>query len=206
MKRSSRLMPLTIGLTVSAFALAACRPEVTEMDAQLFPDANACYAAADAGGSSILRSDCDTAATEAQAMHEANAPRYDALATCEAEYGAGNCTDTAQNSGGGMGSFFMPLLMGYMMGNMLSGGRNASQPIYSQASGGYTTSDRSSTFANNSGNTRVNAASFSNAASGQSARNTGNASARPAAAPMSQSTVRSTGGFGGSASSGGFGG
>ncbi|ARO15462.1 hypothetical protein BVG79_02122 [Ketogulonicigenium robustum] len=199
MKRSARLIPLTIGLAASAFALSACKPEVTEVDAQLFPDTASCYAAADSLQSTFSRADCDNVAADAQAQHAATAPRYDALAACEAEYGTGNC-ETAQNTGGGGGSFFMPLLMGYLMGNMLSGGRHAAQPLYSKPGGGYTTADRGTSFNSNSGSSRVNASSFGSAATatrgGTSAGNT-----RPVAAPMSQSSVRSTGGFGG-----GFGG
>lgn len=43
----------------------------------------------------------------------AKAPRYSRKEECEAEFGAGNCE---MRQSGGTGSFFMPMMMGYMLG------------------------------------------------------------------------------------------
>ena len=56
----------------------------------------------------------------------AEAPRFGRKQQCEQEFGAGNC-ESRQEAGGG--SFFMPMMMGYMMGNMM-GGNRFSQPVY----------------------------------------------------------------------------
>ncbi|QHD51628.1 hypothetical protein CTT34_16040 [Vreelandella aquamarina] len=49
-------------------------------------------------------------------------PRFDTLEACEAEHGEGACaapTDEQTQAAGG-GSWFMPAMMGYMVGNMLA--------------------------------------------------------------------------------------
>ena len=48
-------------------------------------------------------------------------PRYSRKEECEAEFGAGNC-ETRETDGGG--SFFVPMMMGYMLGNAFR------QPVY----------------------------------------------------------------------------
>jgi uncharacterized protein YgiB involved in biofilm formation len=63
--------------------------------------------------------ECDAAWRQAQADHEAAAPRYGDKAACEAEYGEGAC-ETRQSAGGG--SFFMPFLAGMVLGRMTGGG------------------------------------------------------------------------------------
>lgn len=58
--------------------------------------------------------ECDRAFAAAQA-DETNAPRYDDRTTCEEVYGAGNCVPRSTTSG----SFFTPLLTGFVIGQML---------------------------------------------------------------------------------------
>lgn len=90
---------------------------------------------------------------EAQAEHEKSAPRYSSLAQCEAEFGDGNCgapgqsSGTVASSGGSDSNIFMPVLMGYMLGNMMSnnGGGYRSGPVYSDRSGGYRSTQPSMT-------------------------------------------------------------
>jgi uncharacterized protein YgiB involved in biofilm formation len=50
----------------------------------------------------------------------AEAPRFTRQEECEADFGAGNC----ETRRAGSGSFFMPMMMGYMMGNAFS------SPVY----------------------------------------------------------------------------
>lgn len=180
MKRS-RHVALTL-LGAAAFGLAACQEEATE--AASFADLDSCMAAASDGGW-FTEADCKTTFAEAQVLHEETAPRYESRELCEQEHGEGACGGDSVSGGGG-GFSFMPLLMGYMIGSALGGGRPVAQPVMARAGGGFTTP----------GGTAVS--------------NLGGAGKMPASAfakapvtkglpPMTQAQVQSRGGFGGSA-------
>ncbi|WP_444667416.1 DUF1190 domain-containing protein [Cereibacter changlensis] len=181
-KRSSRVALAIVG--AAAFTLAGCREE--EVEAQAFPDLASCKAEANRGGQ-FSSADCDASFAEAEEIHVESAPRYDSLQVCEEQHGVGNCGDESQVTGsGGMGGIFMPLLTGYLIGSMLSGGR-AAQPLYRTSDGRFTNAAGTSTYSGNSGRTTLGASQFT----------------RPAATigqpPMSRATVAQRGGFGGSA-------
>ncbi|BCH61235.1 hypothetical protein RvVAR0630_38590 [Agrobacterium vitis] len=66
---------------------------------------------------------CQTAYDDAVKAHMANAPRFDGMAACEAEFGAKQCVQqTAPNTGGtgGGGSFFMPFMAGYLLSSTIN--------------------------------------------------------------------------------------
>lgn len=191
MRKRSRAVALTI-LGAASFAMAGCREE--QVEAQAFPDLNACLAAADQGG--LLTADeCRQSFAEAEKLHVESAPRYDSLQVCEEQHGVGNCGSEASQTGGGGGGIFMPLLAGYLIGSMLGGGGFArSQPMYRTPQGGYTNAARTSTFSSNTGRAALSSSQF----------------ARPAQtigqAPMSRATAASRGGFGTTAGSRSLGG
>ncbi|MCE6958021.1 DUF1190 domain-containing protein [Cereibacter sphaeroides] len=189
-KRSHRVALCIVG--AAAFSLAGCREE--EVDAQAFPDLASCQAAARVGSSAFSEADCDTAFAEAQQIHVESAPRYDALEVCEAEHGEGACGSEQQVTGGGTGSIFMPLLAGYLIGNMLGRGMPMAQPLYRSSDGRFTNATGATSYSGNSGRTQVGASQFE----------------RPPTTvgkpPMSKTTVTSRGGFGGSATGRSFGG
>jgi uncharacterized protein YgiB involved in biofilm formation len=134
MKRSRSVALVILG--AAAFGLAACNEEKTEASA--FPDKESCLEAVKPGGW-FTAQDCDRSFAEAQAIHDETAPRYESRELCEAEHGAGACGgDAAASSGGGAG-IFMPLFMGYMIGQALGGGRVMSQPVVRSAGGGFAT-------------------------------------------------------------------
>ena len=164
--------------------LAACEEEKT--DAAAFPDLESCIAEAKNGSLFFTEQDCQTQFAQAQQEYLETAPRYESKELCEKEHGAGNCGgDPAaqQNSGGGFS--FMPLLVGYMMGSMLSrGGGIFSQPMVRTASGGYSTPKGDQTFASNRGTGKVAASTFQRAPS---------TIGKP---PMTASQVSQRGGFG----------
>ncbi|KQN92745.1 hypothetical protein ASE95_08770 [Sphingomonas sp. Leaf231] len=60
---------------------------------------------------------CENAAKEARKTDEKAAPRFDSKGLCEDQFGGGQCL--ARNEGGQ--SFFVPLLTGFMIGQMLNG-------------------------------------------------------------------------------------
>jgi uncharacterized protein YgiB involved in biofilm formation len=68
----------------------------------------------------VSDADCDTNYQRALKDDQTNAPRFAERTTCEDTYGAGNCVPRASNNGGG--SFFTPLLAGFVIGRMLDGG------------------------------------------------------------------------------------
>jgi uncharacterized protein YgiB involved in biofilm formation len=111
MKRSRTIRLVLMG--GAGFALAAC-DQAPPPDARFFVDTTACAEVHD-------EATCRKALAESEATFAAEAPRYSRKEECEAEFGAGNC-ETRQS--GSMGSFFMPMMMGYMLGNAFR------QPVY----------------------------------------------------------------------------
>ena len=206
-KRSASLRPLTIGLIgASAFALAGCKTE-ENVEASIWRADTGCAAVTD-----MTPAECEVAVAEAKAEHEATAPKYDAIEVCEKEHGAGNC-EAASGGGGGMGSFFMPILMGYMMGKMMGGigggaraGAAPAKPLYSTPSGQMATADGQNRFQPNQTRASVPSQAFNQSSS--PARATGattstnraapaaNPSTTTARPPMSPGVSQSTGGFG----------
>lgn len=183
-KRSRRVALLLAG--AATVTLAACQEE--RVDAQSFPDLESCVAAARENSLWFTETDCQTTFAAAQQEHLETAPRYESLELCEQEHGPGNCGGdpaAAQNQGGGFS--FMPLLVGYMLGSMMSrGGGVFSQPMVRTANGGFSTPAGNQTFASNSGVGKVPAATFNRAPA---------TIGRP---PMSAAQVATRGGFGSS--------
>ena len=182
-KRSKRITIAIVG--AAAFTLAGCQEE--QVDAAAFPTLQSCIDEA-LGGGLFTAEACETSFAQAEALHVEAAPRYDSIAVCEEQHGEGACGSEATATQGGSGSIFMPLLAGYLIGNMLGGraGMSASQPLYKTSDGRYTNAARSSTFSNNRGSTKLDTSQF----------------VRPAATagktPMTRATAASRGGFGSS--------
>ncbi len=182
MRKRSRTVALAI-VGAASFSLAGCREE--QVDAQAFPDLESCRSAALTGGM-FSAQDCDTAFAEAETLHVESAPRYDSLQVCEEQHGEGACGSEAQQVQGGSGGIFMPLLAGYLIGNMLGGrsGLAASQPLYRTPDGRFTNATGASTYSSNSGRAKLGTSMFS----------------KPPATvgkpPMTRAAVASRGGFG----------
>jgi uncharacterized protein YgiB involved in biofilm formation len=117
MKKSRSVRLVLLG-SASA-ALAACdNGAALPTNAQFYPTVNECIP--DHGAAT-----CEDAKAVADRTQAVEAPRFAQKQQCEQEYGVGNC-ETRQAASG---SFFMPMMMGYMMGNMMGGSR-FSQPVY----------------------------------------------------------------------------
>ncbi|MBJ3762535.1 DUF1190 domain-containing protein [Maribius pontilimi] len=190
-KRSRRVAIAIVG--AAAFSLAGCRQE--QVDAAAFPDLQSCTDEATQGGLFTVE-DCQTAFAQAETLHVEAAPRYDSLQVCEDQHGEGACGSEAAATQGGSGNIFMPLLAGYLIGNMMSGraGLSAAQPLYKTSDGRFTNAARTSTFSTNRGAAKLSTAQF----------------ARPTSTvgktPMTRATAASRGGFGGTGVRTGFGG
>lgn len=187
-KRSRHVALVLAGTAV--LGLAACEDD--RLDAQSFPDLESCIAAARENSLWFTEDDCRANFAAAQQEYLETAPRYESRELCEQEHGVGNCggdpAQGAQETGGGFS--FMPLLVGYMMGSMLSrGGGIFSQPMVNTADGRYSTAKGDQSFASNRGAGKVPAQTFTRGPTtvGQP--------------PLSRAAVQQRGGFGQSATS-----
>ena len=185
-KRSRHVALMLAG--AATLGLAACDDD--RVDAQSFPDLESCVAASKENGLWFTEDDCRKNFAAAKQEFLETAPRYESKELCEQEHGAGNCGgDPAAQSqpGTGMGSVFMPLFMGYMLGSMLGGGRGVfSQPMVRTAQGGFSTPAGNQTFASNRGTGKVATSTFTKGPS------------TIGKAPMTSAQVAQRGGFGSS--------
>jgi uncharacterized protein YgiB involved in biofilm formation len=131
--RARHLTPVALAVG-AVFMLAGC--EQSDETVSLYQNADQC-AQANPG----KNAECTTAYNNAVKEAERTAPKYATREDCVAEFGENQCQQTpAQASMAGSsenqaeaqssGSFWMPLMAGYMMGRMMSGGA-AQQPLFS---------------------------------------------------------------------------
>lgn len=112
MKRSKAIRLVLLGST--GLTLAACS-QSPPSDATFFSTVEDCIAAKS-------EATCRDGFVSSEKAFAAEAPRFTRKDQCESEFGVGNC-ETRQ-SGAGTGGFFMPMMMGYMLGNAFS------RPVY----------------------------------------------------------------------------
>ncbi|MBL8806493.1 MAG: DUF1190 domain-containing protein [Rhodospirillales bacterium] len=132
----TKLRPLLLA-SVAALALGAC-DDKSDLVSEFIRDEAQCAGQNNPGA-------CRQALMDAREAHVRSAPAFASAEACEARFGAANCQPVAgvkptqeQLAAAGTepaqvqqanGSFFMPLLAGYMMGR-LAGGALAAQPLY----------------------------------------------------------------------------
>lgn len=123
MKRSRQIALVAMG--AASLSLAACEEE--KAATQVFETVEQC-----AVSGQFTESQCVADFAAAAEMHEEVAPKYTSIADCEADFGAGQCQVSETYSQSGGGGVFLPLMAGYLMGNMLAGGQRsaATQPLY----------------------------------------------------------------------------
>ena len=120
MKRS-RVLRLSI-MSASALTLLACD---NSQEVGVFENVEQCSKLAD-----LSEEECKVNENTARSEHIRVSPKYTSTADCERDFGSGKCEIAPQRTTSG-GSVFMPMMMGYMMGNMMSGGRGMrAQPLY----------------------------------------------------------------------------
>ncbi|MBI1405394.1 MAG: DUF1190 domain-containing protein [Caulobacter sp.] len=140
MKRSKSLT-LTGLMAGASLSVAACdsSPQVDPQAAAANKDPVEAYAYATLeqckAADQVSDEACEASYQTALKDDEARAPRYETQATCEDVYGAGQCVP--RSSVGHQGSFFTPLLAGFVIGRMMDGG----SPYY-RGTGVYRRSDR----------------------------------------------------------------
>ncbi len=113
-KRSFR-SPLALGIT--AIALASCS---SQEEVMVVNSPEECVTS-----SELSLVECQAAYQKAQEEAERTAPKYTSNVDCESEFGSGQCI---QSRSGGV---FMPMMTGFMIGQMLSGNRGYGyNPVY----------------------------------------------------------------------------
>ncbi|PRD15813.1 DUF1190 family protein [Pantoea coffeiphila] len=124
------LTPVALAVT-AVIMLAGC--EQTDESVSMYQNADDC-SSANPGKSE----QCTVAFNKAKEEAVKTAPKYASREDCVAEFGEGQCqqapaqagvTTNAENQSSG--SFWMPLMAGYMMGRMMSGGMGQQQPLFS---------------------------------------------------------------------------
>lgn len=185
MKRSRSLV-LTTLMAGTGLSLTACDAEGGKpVDALAFDSVAECRAAG-----SVPAADCDTAYVQAAKDNETSAPRFEDRQTCEEQYGVSQCVP--RNNG----SFFTPLLTGFLIGQVLNnaGGGFRGAPMYRDRLGNYSSGGGALISRDyTTGRTRVGSDAF-------------NPAARAPARVQSRSAVISRGGFGGGYGGSSFGG
>ncbi|WP_275554221.1 DUF1190 family protein [Mixta sp. Marseille-Q2659] len=127
--RARHLTPVALAVT-AVFMLAGC--EQADETVSLYQNADDCTKA-NPGQSE----QCTTAYNNALKEAEKTAPKYATREDCVAEFGEAQCQQAPAQAGTNAeahqsGSFWMPLMAGYMMGRMMGGGAGfASQPLFS---------------------------------------------------------------------------
>lgn len=163
MKKSKTIRLALLGGT--SFALGAC-DDTPPSDAKFFSSLQECTA-------HYSESECQTMVKKAEEQHLATAPKFSRQEECEAEFGVGHC----ETRGDGGGSFFMPMMMGYMLGHMMGGGwygpvyRGPDNAAYTTTSNGraynvgsFAGSGRSATFRSSGAITQVARGGFGSSA------------------------------------------
>ena len=126
------LTPGALAVT-AVFMLAGC--EKNDETVSLYQNADDCSAATGKAA------ECKTAYTSALKEAERTAPKYASREDCVAEFGEGQCQQAPAQAGTApenqaqaqsSGSFWMPLMAGYMMGRLMGGGAGyQQQPLFS---------------------------------------------------------------------------
>ena len=115
--KRSRTLQITSLMATASFSLAACgAPQVAVPEpepALAYTSLDECKAAND-----VSAAECEAADANARTQAEQTAPRYATQSECEGQWGPDQCRPNQQ----GGGSFFTPLLTGFVIGQMLNGG------------------------------------------------------------------------------------
>lgn len=144
--RSYRVAPVALAIS-TVFILSGC--EKADETVSLYQNADDCSRA-----NPSISEQCTTAYNNALKEAEKTAPKYATREDCVAEFGESQCTQapvttaattaasTTAPAQAGMvaesqssGSFWMPLMAGYMMGRMMGGSSYAQQPLFTSKNG-----------------------------------------------------------------------
>ena len=134
--KRSKTARLIMMVPAAGLVLAGCGEKPVEVQVFNTPDECAAYYNPPA--------ECKAAFAEAKALHPQVAPRYANKQECETDFGIGQCesapvvaansTEPVPQQNQQSSGFFMPMMMGFMAGQMLNRGGMASAPQQQTAS------------------------------------------------------------------------
>lgn len=190
MKRTRRLT-LTTLMAAGGVSLTACGDSPADNarieDPGKTVDAWAYASLQECKDKNEVPDDACVAAEKAALADQDKAPKYDQQATCEEVYGPGQCVPRSQ---AGSGSFWGPLVTGFVVGQMMNGGWGGRGMYRDWRDGGYYTSSGGRIWTDYStGRTRVGSRGFDAP------------DVLPPQKVQTRSSVISRGGFGGRMSS-----
>ncbi len=131
--KRSRKAALVLMVPVTGFFLASCARE-EPAQAVVYKDSEECAAY-------YNPAECKAEFAKAESIHQQVAPKYSTQAECETDFGAGNCQQPQAQASSG---FFMPMMMGFLAGQMLNRSSGMKQPVQTQPL--YKSRDDQSTF------------------------------------------------------------
>lgn len=120
-----RIAPLALAVGAT-FILAGC--EKADETVSLYQNADDCTRA-----NPSMKEQCNTTYNNALQEAQKTAPKYATREECVAAFGESQCTQsttTANASSHQQGSFWMPLMAGFMMGKLMGGNNYSQQPIF----------------------------------------------------------------------------
>jgi len=139
MKRSRSLVLTSLmagaGISLTACDGASTAPQWGEgnggkpVEAVSYASVAECKAAG-----KVAADQCQIAYDQAAKANATNAPRFGDQKSCEERFGVSQCVP--RNEAGG-GSFFTPLLTGFLIGRMFDGGGYRGAPMYRDTGGNY---------------------------------------------------------------------
>ena len=122
--KRSKTARLIMMVPAAGMVLAGCGEKPVEVQVFNTPDECAAYYNPPA--------ECQAAFAEAKALHPQVAPRYNSKQECEADFGNGQCetapvlaantTEQTNSQSQQSSGFFMPMMMGFLAGQMLNRG------------------------------------------------------------------------------------
>lgn len=128
-RKNWRLAPVALAVS-TVFMLSGC--EKSDQNVILYKNADDCSQA-----NPSMSAQCKASYENALKDAAKTAPKYASYEDCVAEFGEGKCTQAPSQAGLApeTGSFWMPLMAGYMMGRMMSGAGYQQQPLFSPKGG-----------------------------------------------------------------------
>ncbi|MCB1885760.1 MAG: DUF1190 domain-containing protein [Geminicoccaceae bacterium] len=149
MKRSRAVRLALMGSASAALALPLAACDEPKQEVGVYPSAEACTR------DGVYSADeCRTAFDAAATANAEAAPRFASKELCEDEFGDGRCEADSYHGGG----YFMPFMLGYMMGGFGRSGV-APQPVYrSRSAGGAIVTSRGESVGTGFGRQTVRAA------------------------------------------------
>ncbi|MCS4306472.1 uncharacterized protein YgiB involved in biofilm formation [Rheinheimera pacifica] len=193
--KRSKTARLIMMVPAAGMVLAGCGEKPVEVQVFNSPDECAAYYNPPA--------ECKAAFDDAKALHPQVAPRYASRQECETDFGTGQCetapvlaanntvpaeqTQQSQQSSG----FFMPMMMGFMAGQMLNRGGMASAPQQQTAA-----ANRSAVPNQPLYKSRDDRSTFRTATNTAVASQSGTTNIRPSAVQPKPAAMARRGGFG----------